>query len=66
MDRPVGDDEDGAQYLSGASSTYITFTLKVWEGVKKHRKNCECCPVSQLIVRYQKIVMNSGSQLSEL
>ena len=26
----------------------------------KHRKNCECCPVSQLIV------MNSGSQLSEL
>ena len=21
----------------------------------KHRKNCECCPVSQLIVRYQRL-----------
>ena len=24
---------------------------KIIFGVKKHRKNCECCPVSQLIVR---------------
>jgi len=32
----------------------------------KHRKNCECCPVSQLNVKKTKIVMNSGSQLSEL
>ena len=34
-----------------------TVSLSMWE---KHRKNCECCPVSQ------SIVMNSGSQLSEL
>ena len=25
--------------------------LKNTQIVKKHRKNCECCPVSQLIVR---------------
>ena len=36
--------------------------------LSQHCKNCECCPVSLLIVRSQmtKIVMNSGSQLSEL
>ena len=34
---------------------------------QKHRKNCECCPVSQLInCQITKIVMNSGSQLLEL
>ena len=32
--------------------------------IRKHRKNCEYCPVSQLIVRL--IVMNSDSQLSAL
>ena len=34
----------------------------------KHRKNCECCPVSSVTINCQvtKIVMNSGSQLSEL
>ena len=29
----------------------------------KHRKNCECCPVSLLILRSQKIVIISGSLL---
>ena len=29
----------------------------------KHRKNCECCPVSTLNCQVTKIVMNLGSQL---
>ena len=29
----------------------ITYKKKNQSSVIKHRKNCECCPVSQLIVR---------------
>ena len=38
---------------------------KIWnyESLTHSLKNCECCPVSLLIVQVTKIVMNSGSQL---
>ena len=38
--------------------------LSFWR--RKHRKNCECCPVSLLIVRSQWLSWLSGSQLSEM
>ena len=48
------------------SERLVTFEIfvqsdeKTWHDQKTSQENCECCPVSQLIV------MNSGSQLSEL
>ena len=39
---------------------YWTTDHKTAKMLKKHRKNCECCPVSQSIVRYQRL---SGIQV---
>ena len=33
------------------SKTCFWFYIWTWNTVNKHRKNCKCCPVSQLIVR---------------
>ena len=33
----------------------ICIWIFICQHTKKHRKNCECCPVSQLIVRSQRL-----------
>ena len=52
-----------SQWFSSSESFLIAFLTVSQEppfprlsGDCKHRKNCECCPVSQLIVRYWMIV----------
>ena len=34
---------------------YLFRVMRRHDMTKKHRKNCECCPVSQLIVRSQRL-----------
>ena len=42
----------------------VKIKAKGEEKLRKQRKNCECCPLSLFFVTI--MVMNSGSQLSEI
>ena len=42
-------------YLRGNQADLITCSPMHTSYWRKHRKNCECCPVSQLIVRSQRL-----------
>ena len=43
--------QSSSSVRSACASSFSTSSLGLKKSLLKHRKNCECCPVSQLIVR---------------